>query len=90
MAMLFEKLTLFLDGTHGFRYIRGDHRMEVWLYDREELPIVVSNIRNNRYIISSRDLIYELADEARAYRYLIQIFSTYTPLTDEKQISYDR
>lgn len=44
MATLLEKLVLFLDRTHGCRYIRFDHRIEAWLSAREELPIVVSNI----------------------------------------------
>lgn len=74
MATLFEKLTLFLDGTHEFRYIRGDHRMEVWLCAKEALPIVVSSIGSSRYIVSSGNLVYELTEEARAYRYILRVF----------------
>ncbi|PPL04317.1 hypothetical protein [Parapedobacter indicus] len=74
MATLFEKLALFLDGTHGFRYIRYAHRIEVWLSAGEELPIVVSNIGPGRYIISSGNLTYEVTDGARAYRYLLRVF----------------
>lgn len=74
MAMLFEKLALFLDGTRGFHYIRDDHRMEIWLSEKEELPIIVSNMGNSRYIISSGDLSYELKNEARAFRYIMRIF----------------
>ncbi|MFC7527025.1 hypothetical protein ACFQRK_23945 [Parapedobacter sp. GCM10030251] len=74
MATLFEKLAMFLDGTQGFRYIQGDYRMELWLSAGEELPIVVSRIGSNRYIVSSADLIYEVTEEERAYRYILRIF----------------
>ncbi len=74
MAMLMEKLALVLDRMNGFYYIRGDHRIEVWLSDKEELPIVISNINDHRYIISSGNLSYEVADEAKAYRYVMQVF----------------
>ncbi len=72
--MLMERLALFLDRTHGFHYIRGDYRLEVWLSAREELPVVISSIGNYRYIISSGNLIYEVADAPRAYRYVMRVF----------------
>jgi|SRR5690606_4062488 len=74
MAALFDKLTLFLDGTPAFRYIRCDYRMEVWPSKGEELPIVVSTIGDGRYIISSGMLRYEMTGDARAYRYLLRVF----------------
>jgi len=76
MATLFEKLAMFLDGTHGFHYTRDGHRMEIWLSAREELPLVVSHMGNNRYIVSSRNLSYELKGDARAFRYIMRIFFT--------------
>ena len=74
MATLFEKLTSFLDRSREFHYIRDDHRMEIWASAREELPIVVANIGDNRYIISFRNLTYELIGEEHAYRYIMQMF----------------
>ena len=74
MAMLFKKLTLFLDETRGFRYIRGNHQMEIWLADTEELPVVVSYLGGYRYIISSGNLMYEVADEEQAYQYILRAF----------------
>jgi len=76
MDMLFEKLALFLDGTHGFHYTRDGYRMEIWLSMREELPLVVSNRGNSRYIIFSHDLSYELRGDARAFRYIMRVFFT--------------
>lgn len=73
-AMLFEKLALFLDGTYGFHYIRDDHRMEIWLSAKEELPIIVSNMGNSRYLISLGNLSYDLKNEARVFRYIMRIF----------------
>lgn len=72
--MLFERLTLFIDDAEDLRYIRGNHRMEIWKADREELPLVVSHISNSRYVISSGGLIYEAVDEERAYRYILRFF----------------
>ncbi|MFC3195983.1 hypothetical protein ACFOET_00020 [Parapedobacter deserti] len=72
-AMLLEKLIFFLEMKHGFRYTRGDHQLEIWLSDREELPIVISQINANRYIISSGDITYEVKDAEQAYRYVERV-----------------
>lgn len=102
--MLLEKLALFLDGKRGFRYVRRDYQMEIWLSDREELPVVVSCLNSCRYIISLHDFVYELRDEERAYRYIMRIFFNMDRISidynvmrrklpassDEKQTSYER
>jgi hypothetical protein len=72
--MLLEKLALFLDGMHEFRYIRDGHRIEVWLSGREELPVVVSSITSCRYLITWLDLVYEVKDTEKAYRYALRVF----------------
>lgn len=78
-----EKLALFLDGTRGFRYVRGDYRIEVWLATTEALPLIVSSINNRRYVISSGGLIYEVKDVGRAYRYILRIFKQMNETSSE-------
>ncbi|WP_353195228.1 hypothetical protein [Parapedobacter defluvii] len=86
--MLLERLALFLTETEGFRYFEGESCLEIWLSDREELPLVVSAIRRERYIISTAGLCYETKDEERAYRYILRIFlDMKTSSTDKKRIS---
>ncbi|MEC3878687.1 hypothetical protein [Parapedobacter sp. 10938] len=69
-----ERITRFLDGTNAFRYTRSGHLIEIWLAHMEELPVVVSKINSSRYIVSSGNLIYEMTDEEKAYRYILRVF----------------
>lgn len=73
-VMLLERIALFLDGTNAFKYTRSGQLMEIWLAHVEELPVVVSKINGSRYMVSSGNLMYEMTDEEKAYRYILRVF----------------
>lgn len=74
--MLLERLENYLESTDfGLSYVRDDPRLEIWVKDKEWLPILVSKVHGERYTVSWGDIEYQSNDEEKTYRYVLKIFS---------------
>lgn len=74
--MLLMRLAEYLDTMEpDFSYVRDDPRMEIWVTGKEWFPILVSELRNRRYLISWGEIEYEIKDEAKAYAYILRLFA---------------
>ncbi|WP_257670522.1 hypothetical protein [Parapedobacter tibetensis] len=69
----YDKLTQYLENAElDFSYIRDDSRMEIWIKEKEWLPILISRIGLRRYLVSWCGIAYEVNDEKKVYHYVMR------------------
>ncbi|SKB95748.1 hypothetical protein SAMN05660226_03990 [Parapedobacter luteus] len=85
--MLLKKIAEYLDDKRiDFSYIKDGPRMEIWVAGKEWLPILVFKGNNDGYFISWCGIEYRIADEIKAYVYVLRIFTAINELRiQEKQ-----
>ena len=73
--MLLDRLVQYLKEAESpqLSYIRDDSRMEIWIKGKEGIPILISEINKQRYIISWDGVAYEVNDKEKAYQYVVRI-----------------